>query len=295
MKLGALLFSLLIMLSFAPFALYQLNHFGMEAARLYSAGIGAVGTLILAFLTFMSYMRSEREDRKQMKQNIRPLVIDEISDVIIPCIEKVKKNQVNLKSNDMGLLYIDYETFKESKTAHAGNAQLLVHNIGLDSSEEAIYRRFKESNPQIYSKISKHDELLLRLIRIANSIYEDLESNLEEIIESNNIKSSSGELVEPKVIAEVLIQADTKMGDKFRNNVWEPHSEEFISTIAKADCSDKFDELDTLKEEYLQYLNTLRSELSKNQNELMSEYWISKEDLQKDKRRLQRPIDHYHI
>ncbi|WP_156105673.1 hypothetical protein [Halobellus rufus] len=264
---------LLILLFFIVVAILALGITGridVGASSTVVSGLAALGTVALAGITLYTVRQNRRELDQIRKDRYRPLVIDEISNIVYPSIRILAHNIEYLDDNkrENRWMYhdgLEYHNWGESPASV----------ISLRDLDPVAAERFRNDCPIILRKMNGYDWLLVYLSRLADTIAEELDPSVKEIFEQSeytrDLEYGRNRLV---ILSSILGQVDEYGENSELYEFWEAHGDE-LNQLAYSEVKPLYTEL-MQGEEYLQeYSEAIRSELVARQRELQEEYGIS--------------------
>ncbi|MGQ4555952.1 hypothetical protein [Halobellus sp. GM3] len=271
---------LLILLFFIVVAILALGITGRIDVGVSStvvSGLAALGTVALAGITLYTVRQNRRELDQIRKDRYRPLVIDEISNIVYPSIRILAHNIEYLEDNKRENRWMYHDGLEYHNWGESPTSVISSRNFDPVAAE-----RFRSDCPILLRKMEAYDWLLVYLSRLADTIGEELDPFVKEIFEkseyTSDLEYGRNRLV---IMSSILGQVDEYGENSELYEFWEAHGDE-LNQLAYSEVKPLHTEL-MQGEEYLQeYSEAIRSELVARQRELQEEYGISKSEYESD-------------
>lgn len=240
-----------------------------EGIELLITATSAFGTLILAAATFFTVRYNIKSVYEIEKDREKPIVEDEIEDVIQPAIDALESNIETQSERNIGWVY----------------ASRLIHNpdyqsdrpssVFADPSPVAMIR-LSENRPDLWSQLEKHQKLIKRMIKKGDVIRNRCETPIQVCVDELNWKLPEGE---NELNIDVLISAVIKDVDEFGErseyySFWETHGEE-IKLLVQTLARDEIKQLRSNESQWNDLCEQLFEDLTEYKMELQQEYGIS--------------------
>lgn len=275
-----LLSLLLVLLFFTVVSILALGITGRidtEVSSTIVSGLAALGTVALAGITLYTVRQNRRELNQIRKDRYRPLVIDEISNIVYPSMRILSHNIEYLEENkgDNRWMYhdgLEHHNWGESPTSV----------ISSRDYDPVAVERFRSDCPVLLRKMESYDWLLVYLAGLADSIGEELDPLIKEIFEqSEYTRDLEYENNRRVILSSILGQIDEYGESSELYEFWEAHGDE-LNQLAYSEVKPLYTELIEGEEYLREYSEKIRGELVARQKELQEEYGISKSEYESD-------------
>lgn len=240
------------------------------------SGLAAAGTLLLAGATFYTVRQNRKELTEVQKDRQRPLVVDEISNVVEPSIEILRANAEYLDSKPKERWHyhdsLDQTRFSEDpKSLFSGR-----------HFDPVSIARLGEEAPGLIVRMEAHDWFIDYLSKLSDRIADQVDDDVERIFEDS--RHTDGIEYESERL--VILSSMMKQTDRFGKNhklydFWEEKGEE-LNRLSRKEADDLYMELDEGEDLLLEYSKELYEDLIDRRRNLQGEYGISKSDFESD-------------
>jgi hypothetical protein len=241
------------------------------------SGLAALVTVALAGITLYTVRQNRRELDQIRKDRYRPLVIDEISNIVYPSIRILSHNIEYLEDDNKQNRWIYHDGLEHHNWGESPTSVISSRDF-----DPVAANRFRSDCPILLRKMEAHDWLLVYLSGLADSIGEELDPLVKEIFEqSEHTRDLEYESNRHVIMSSILSQTEEYGESSELYEFWEAHGNE-LNQLVYSEVKPLYTEL-VLGEEYLQeYTEAMRSELVARQKELQEEYGISKSEYESD-------------
>lgn len=242
-------------------------------AMLVASSLGATGTLILAGATLISIRQQTATVEKIQREREKPLVIDEIVQVLDYAIDGVEDNIRAYVHEDWRWNWV----LVDGPQSHyvAGRVAGVINK----SPDSAALYRLKDADEKLWNKLVEYEELIENLADLGDEAAEKIRPRIKELVEKEEIKDDRGE--DPDI--DTLVYGAVKRLDKFGESselydVWESHGDEFCR-VAREEAGIELKEIEQGEEELVDRSKTLLEALRERRVTLRHEYGISQREL----------------
>lgn len=258
--------SIVLGVSALLYILPKLNQ-GSQAVVLASV-IGTLGTLGI-FLARLYHTHEETRNRELERQ--RPIVIDEIADIIQPAILALEQNLNEIYESENTGCDFDWIYVDESKLRPISSPTPVQYENSLNRA------KLQEEHQDLYEQLYRHDETILELATLARELKGEMSPKIEEVLEEDNLEEHIED--DMNVLISAIIQEIPHFGDTHSlYDFWERRGEGLIE-YAKSSADPSLKELKQSEEDYKELIQESLRTARRTKTDLRQEYGISERDI----------------
>jgi len=259
---GALLLSVILVLVI-PIGGFVLGYVSQTVSRLLIAGLGALGTILLATLTVLTILNNQVLINERLKDREKPIQTAVLRDVVESALTTVDSNRSKVLHSEVNWVDVPFET---------GQTDLLGVNLETcyDDPDAIAIERFAQSYPETAQLVSEYDDRVYGLSNSARDLVKELEDTVSDFrLNTEGItENDHGQLM--RLLLSVY--EGTNKQDEDLPNWWIEHRVE-----AEAAAMEAVPELGRWYEEqedFLDFSGKVQEELIEVKREIQSEYGI---------------------
>ncbi|CQH55264.1 uncharacterized protein HHUB_2209 [Halobacterium hubeiense] len=242
-------------------------------AMLVASSLGATGTLILAGATLISIRQQTATVEKIQREREKPLVIDEIVQVLDYAIEGCEDNIRAYEKEDLQWNWVLIDGPQNHYTAGR------VSGVINQSPDSAALYRLKNADENLWNELVEYEELIENLADLGDEAAEKIRPRIKEFVEEEEIKDPRGEY--PDI--DTLVYGAVKRSNEFGENselyeVWESYGDEFCQT-AREEAGIELEKIERGEENLVNRSKDLLEALRDRKVSLRREYGISQREL----------------
>ena len=237
--------------------------------------VGALGTLVLATATVWTALQNQILVDERVKEAERPLVREELEEILIPYHEVVRNN---IEAID-GSSAIDWTSYSPRKGLFFDRMQTSKSEPVplLQTDDVHLYTRLDRDAPGLWKMIQTHDRILKEIADLGDQISSLLEPAVRRYLEDHGLLSEFDEGGIRTLNGAILKQID-EYGDQHEHaDIWLEHRDELCRILEEV-ATDEYDELEEEIDRYRTHCEKLSEELVERRVRLQNEYSISVED-----------------
>lgn len=262
---GALLLSVILVLVI-PIGGFVLGYVSQTVSRLLIAGLGALGTILLATLTVLTILNNQVLINERLKDREKPIQTAVLRDVVESALTTVDSNRSKILHCEVNWVDVSFET---------GQTDLLGVNLETcyDDPDAVAIERFAQSYPETAQLVSEYDDRVYELSNSARDLVKELEDPVSEFrLNTEGITENDHEQLMRLLLS---VYEGTNKQDDNLPNWWIEHRVE-----AEAAAMEAVPELGHWYEEqenFLDFSGKVQEELIEVKREIQSEYGIDLE------------------
>jgi hypothetical protein len=268
--IAALAFLILLTLPVVPAELVYLGYRSQEFASVLMTGISAVGTLSLAVVTYLSLRQNDKRIEEMRKQREKPLVMDEIENVIGTAIEALRTDMRMIEDEDRHISWV----LEDGPTppAVAGMPGATIQK----GISEAANQRLRREAPQLWERMEAHDQLAEELCELGSEIAQSVEPVLSDFAKGKDFDIDQND--RRVLLDSIVVQLDDFGEDRNLYEFWRENGDE-LRRLPHIECQSLFDEFQNKTEEYERHSRELQESLEDRKKQLRGEYGIGSSEL----------------
>lgn len=233
--------------------------------------LGGLGTIALAIATSYNILQTSRSLRYRELEKTKPVVIDELSQVIEPAIVGLEKNANKLIRSgtdacSFDWVYIDGPTHLDSERG--------PHSVKYGDTR-AFWRMFSNER-ELAAEMRAHDSYVESVSAEASKFHEQIKSEIERLLDKEGIEELNQS---HKVVSTAILRETEHFGERHQlRDFWENHRDYLIS-YASEEIDVTSDHIQAAENVYQELLEELLKKLVQRKAELKEEYGISEEEI----------------
>jgi len=271
--LGLFIFILIVVLGYLVF---QWSNLTLSSRVTVAASlVGALGTLVLATATVWTALQNQILVDKRVKEAERPLVREELEELLIPYHEVVRNNIEAVEGSSV----TDWGSYSPQKSlAFDGMHTSKSEPVPLLQTDDVhLYTRLERDAPGLWKMIQTHDHILNEMADLGDQISRSLEPAVERYLEDHGLLSEFDEGGIRTLNGAILKQID-QYGDQHEHaDIWLEHRDELCRILDEV-AADEYKELQEEIDWYRTHCEELSEKLVERRVRLQNEYSISVED-----------------
>jgi hypothetical protein len=234
-------------------------------------GAGALGTLALALATVYNVIQANRNIEIREKERTKPLVIDELSNVIQPAINAMVSNLENLKKSEYSGCAFEW-AYVDAPKLYGGSRGPQAVQI----PDSLARNRLKSENYALYRLLKSHDDNVVKIGKQASNLHDELAPKAENLLKEEGIAELDQSL---RVVTNAVLHELDEFGERSAlRDFWEKHREELIR-FANEDTATTLDEIKANEKAYQELLEQALESLKRRKANLKDDYRISEEEI----------------
>lgn len=265
-----------ILVIVAGYLIFQWSNLTLNSRVAVAASlVGALGTLVLATATVWTALQNQILVDERVKEAERPLVREELENLLIPYHEVVRNNIEAIDSSSA----IDWISYSARKGLFFDRMQTSKFEPVplLQTDDVHLYTRIERDAPGLWKMMQTHDGVLNEIADLGDRISSSLEPAVKRYLEDNGLLSEFDEGGIRTLNGAILKQID-EYGDQHEHaEIWLEHRDELCRILEEV-AADEYDELEEEIDRYRTHCEDLSEELVERRVSLQNEYSISVED-----------------
>lgn len=271
--LGLFMFILTVV---ASYLIFQWSNLTLNSRVSVAASlVGALGTLVLATATIWTVLQNQILVDERVKEAERPLVREELEEILIPYHEVVRNNMEAVEDSSV----IDWGSYSPRKSlAFDGMHTSKSEPVSLLQTDDVhLYTRLERDAPSLWKMIQKHDRILNEISDLGDHISSLLDPAVKRYLEDNGLLSEFDDGGIRTLNGAILKQVD-EYGDQHEHaDIWLEHRDELCRILDEV-VADEYDELQEEIDRYRTHCEELSEELVERRVTLQNEYSIPVDD-----------------
>lgn len=271
--LGLFMFILTVV---ASYLIFQWSNLTLNSRVSVAASlVGALGTLVLATATIWTVLQNQILVDERVKEAERPLVREELEEILIPYHEVVRNNIEAVEDSSV----IDWGSYSPPKSlAFDGMHTSKSEPVSLLQTDDVhLYTRLERDAPSLWKMIQKHDRILNEISDLGDHISSLLDPAVKRYLEDNGLLSEFDDGGIRTLNGAILKQVD-EYGDQHEHaDIWLEHRDELCRILDEV-VADEYDELQEEIDRYRTHCEELSEELVERRVTLQNEYSIPVDD-----------------
>jgi hypothetical protein len=234
--------------------------------------VGALGTLVLATATVWTALQNQKLVNERVKEAERPLVTEELEDLLIPYCQVVRNNIAAVEGSSA----IDWSSYSPRKAlTFDGIRTSKAEPVPLLQTDDVhLYTRLERDAPELWKMIQTHDELLDEIAELGDQISRLLEPAVKRYLEDYGLSSEFDEGEIRTLNGAILKQANQYGEQNDHADIWAEHRDDLCSILDEV-AADEYDELQKEINRFRTHCEELGEELVERRINLQNEYSIS--------------------
>lgn len=234
--------------------------------------VGALGTLVLATATVWTALQNQILVNERVKEVERPLVKEELEDLLIP-YHKVVRNNIEAVEGSSAIDWGSYSprkrlVFDGIQTSKAEPVPLL------QTDDMHLYTRLERDAPGLWKLIQTHDSLLNEIAELGNQISSLLEPAVKRYLEDHGLLDEFDEGGLRTLNGAILKQIDQYGAQHEHEDIWAAHRDELCNILDRV-AAEEYEELQREINRYRIHCEKLSEKLTERRVSLQNEYSIS--------------------
>jgi hypothetical protein len=234
---------------------------------------------VLATATVWTALQNQRLVNERVKEAERPLVREELENLLIP-YHKVVRNNIEAVE---GSSVIDWGSYSPRKG-------LDINQIHTSTSEPVpllqtddvyLYTRLEQDAPGLWKMIQSHDRILNEIADLGDQINSLLEPAVKQYLEDNGLLTEFDEGGLRTINGAILKQIDQYDDQHEHADIWSEHRDDLCSILEEV-AADEYDELQKEIDRYRTHCKELSEELVERRIQLQNDYSLSVDDDETD-------------
>jgi len=263
---GTVLFSIILVLVI-PIGGFVLGHVSQTVSRLLIAGLGALGTILLATLTVLSMLNNRVLVQERLKDREKPIQKAVLRDVVESALTTIDSNRSKILHGEVNWTDATFDTRQ---------TDLLGINLETcyDDPDAVAVERFAQSYPETAQLVSEYDNRVYRLSNYARELMKELEDPMSDFrLHTEGITEDDHEDLMKLVLS---VYDGVEKQEENLPNWWVEHGvqAEVAATEAGSDLESWYDE----QEDFLDFSGRVQEELIEVKKEIQSDYGIDLEN-----------------
>lgn len=253
------------------FGIYMYHYSNLSPAEQASTGIrvvGACGSIALALATFVT-LRQNNETLEEMQMDRkRPLVVEEIRDVIQFALDRVNVDISTLDEESAG---IDWQVVDgpSELTDYEGATNLINQNRPNNAAQE----QFRERAPETWAKMEERNDLIDELTDVSEAILDEARPAIEEYLDNHSTHNLNKRDID-SLIGAAFKELDEWGDDAHPADVWSNHGNRLQDILESAE-PEKTQRLENGERELLELSRDIREELREQKLTLRKQFGIA--------------------
>lgn len=271
--LGLFIFILTVV---ASYLIFQWSNLTLNSRVSVAASlVGALGTLVLATATIWTVLQNQILVDERVKEAERPLVRQELEEILIPYHEVVKNNIEAVEGSSV----IDWGSYSPQKGlgfdgVHISRSEPVPL---LQTDDVYLYTRLERDAPGLWKMIQTHDGILNEIADLGDQISSLLEPAVKQYLEDHGLLNEFDDGGIRTLNGAILKQID-EYGDQHEHaDIWLEHRDELCRILDEV-VADEYDELQEEIDRYRTHCEELSEELVERRVSLQKEYSVPVED-----------------
>lgn len=240
---------------------------------LVASSLGAGGTLILAGATLISVRQQTVTVEKIQREREKPMVIDEIVQVLNHAIEGAEFNIKAKKEEDWTWNWV----ITDGPQSHyvAGRVAEVINS----SADPVALHRLQESDSELWDELVEYEQRVEEMAKLGDEIAEKIRPRIEEFVRQHDIRNANDE----KPDIDNLVYGAVKQLDYFGESsklydVWESYGEE-IRELSLEEAGEELESIDNKEQRLVSHSEKLLPQLRERKIKLRQEYGVSQREL----------------
>ncbi|MGB9987327.1 hypothetical protein [Salarchaeum japonicum] len=231
--------------------------------------LGAIGTFLLAVVTVYNITQTNRTLRLREKEAEKPLIIDEISNILEPSITQLEQNLdafENTEGEGCAFNWIHATPSPQYGGANGPGSIELTDPIGL--------ARIQQDNQKLYKDLERHELFLRELSEDGDQFYEQIRPKIQELLKEADIETG-----DESNIAIAVLKREGFAPDHRLEPFWKEYSEELIQ-FAENQVSPCLTDIKQKECAYQEHSRNLLRECRSRKAHLKQKYKISDNEVE---------------
>jgi hypothetical protein len=250
-----------------PIAGFTLGYVSETLSRLLIAGLGALGTILLATLTSLTILNNRVLVRERLKDREKPIQRAVLRDVVESALSAISSNRSKILDGEVNWTDAPFE---------ARQVDLLGVNLETcyDDPDTVAIEQFEQSYPETARMVRVYDDWLHGL---SNTVRELLERLEEPVIEFRRNTDGITENDHEELMNLLLsVYEGVEKEDEDLPDWWVDHRTE--AHVAVRNEVPELEEWHREQEDFLDFSGKVQEQLTEVKREIQSEYGIDLED-----------------
>lgn len=250
------------MIVFSPVVAFAQGYVGETLSQLLISGLGASGTVLLAFLTYQTISNNQElieEQRKDRDSHLQELMV-----------RKVIKPSVNTAQRNIHSL---------SRVSHdwtngvANEGDIFCLDMIHVNTYPTLNEKFSEEHPEVERIMKSHNRLVRSMDECVEEIYSECEGPIESYLNHYEVYFQDPTQEEYRVDPERVINYHLSKSDGSQYDWWVQHSEN-LSQIIEHHSSKEMRKFNRKQEDIKDKLISLESSLEEAKKKIENEYGV---------------------
>ena len=266
LAVGAVAVSTLLVLVI-PVAGFMLGYVSETLSRLLIAGLGALGTILLATLTSLTILNNRVLVRERLKDREKPIQRAVLRDVVESALSAISSNRSKILDGEVNWTDAPFE---------ARQVDLLGVNLETcyDDPDAVAVERFAQSYPETAQMVRVYDDRLHGLSNTARELIERLEEpDTEFRLSTEGITENDHEELMNLLLS---VYEGVEKEDEDLPDWWVEHRTE--AHVAVTNEVPELEEWHKEQENFLDFSGKVQEQLIEVKREIQSEYGIDLEE-----------------
>ena len=271
--LGLFMFILTVV---ASYLIFQWSNLTLNSRVSVAASlVWALGTLVLATATIWTVLQNQILVDERVKEAERPLVREELEEILIPYHEVVRNNIEAVEDSSV----IDWGSYSPRKSlAFDGMHTSKSEPVSLLQTDDVhLYTRLERDAPSLWKMIQTHDGILNEIADLGDRISSSLEPAVKRYLEDHDLLNEFDEGGIRTLNGAILKQIDEYSDQHQHAEIWSEHRDGLCRILEEV-AADEYDELQEEIDRYRTHCEELSEELVERRVSLQNDYSISVED-----------------
>ena len=202
--------------------------------------VGALGTLVLATATVWTALQNQILVDERVKEAERPLVREELEEILIPYHEVVRNNIEAIEGSSV----IDWGSYSPRKSlAFDGMHTSKSEPVPLLQTDDVhLYTRLERDAPGLWKMIQTHDRILNEIADLGDHIISLLEPAVTRYLEDRGLLREFDEGGIRTLNGAILKQIDEYGEQHEHADIWSEHRDDLCRILEEV-VADEYDEL----------------------------------------------------
>lgn len=284
--------SILLVLSILidPFLFPNSGIWSYEALIPIASGLGALGTLTLAWVTFRSLQQNRSTLVEMRKDRRKQVIIDELAEILQPGILRLEDNIRRLETDnlewDREIHYDEtWEIPQNGDSWNPGGSVQIRYAVDFAMVDEATNDRFKERLSALVQSIHDYNELVDVVENKANKVVKVAGPGVANLTAEHHERfrwTSGSAATDNRIVLSLLLDGkkpEDLVGGKDYREFFEKFGDEYYE-VFRENIDTELSEFESAKSDLKLESETLLTEFYNKRNTLQQEYGISSTEFQ---------------
>lgn len=241
-------------------------------ALVLASSMGAIGTLALAIATFFNVLQTSRSLEYREKERTKPLVVDELTNIIQPAIDTLEANLEGLSEPKQSGCTFEWVYLNEAAIYKGGRKPNPIN----PTDAFALGRLWNE-NRELFGELRAHDDYIEDVAESAQKFHRGIEPTVMRLLKEEEIDIDEGPNL--KAISNaILMKLDYFPENHTLHEFWEEHHDDLLSEAGEIP-GENIDSIQAGERVYGEMAKRTLQKLRERKGRLKFEYGISNEEI----------------